>query len=191
MGEPTRRDVLWYRQPAAAPGARDGGWGWNNSRAWVQALPVGNGRLGGMVFGGVAEERIQLNEESLWSGSPQDADNPDALRHLPEIRRLLFEGNYAEAQKLTYEHLACKGAGSGQGNGAQVPYGSYQTLGNLRIAFPDHTEAVEYRRELDLDTAVARVSYRRGDARFTREVFVSAPAQALVVRLTCDQPAKL
>jgi alpha-L-fucosidase 2 len=191
MGEPTRRDVLWYRQPAAAPGARDGGWGWNNSRAWVQALPVGNGRLGGMVFGGVAEERIQLNEESLWSGSSQDADNPDALRHLPEIRRLLVDGNYAEAQKLTYEHLACKGAGTGGGNGAQVPYGSYQTLGDLRIVFDDRTEATEYRRELDLDTAIVRVSYRQGDAQFTREVFVSAPAQALVVRLTCDQPGKL
>src|SRR5439155_10465158 len=102
---------LWNRQPAAAPGAREGGGGWNNSQAWVQALPVGNGRLGGMVFGGMAEERIQLNEESLWSGSPQDADNPEAHQYLPAIRQLLFEGKYAEAQKLTYDHLACKGAG--------------------------------------------------------------------------------
>src|SRR5260370_40241285 len=110
-------------------------------------MPVGNGRLGGMVFGGIAEERIQLNEESLWSGSPQDADNPEALRYLPAIRQLLFEGKYAEAQKLTYEHMACKGEGSGRGNGARVPYGSYQTLGNLRIRFEAHGAASEYRRE--------------------------------------------
>jgi len=182
---------LWYRQPAAAPGEREGGWSGNNSRAWVQALPVGNGRLGGMVFGGVTQERIQLNEESLWSGGPQDADNPEALSHLPAIRQLLFEGKYAEAQKLTYEHLICRGAGSGQGNGARVPYGSYQTLGDMRITFDAPAGADEYYRELDLETAIARVRCRLGDVHFTREVFASAPGQVLVVRLTCDRPRQL
>ena len=85
---------LWYRQPASGTGERDSG--------WVQALPLGNGRLGAMLFGGVEQERLQLNEDSLWSGSPQDAVNPVALQYLPEIRMLLFEGRYAEAQKLTH-----------------------------------------------------------------------------------------
>jgi alpha-L-fucosidase 2 len=175
--------TLWYRQPASAAGERDSG--------WVQALPLGNGRLGAMLFGGMEHERLQLNDDSLWSGSPQDADNPDALQHLPEIRKLLFEGRYAEAQKLTYERLVCKGQGSGGGGGATAPYGSYQTLGDLRISFPDATGAGDYRRELDLDTAIARVTYRLGGARYTREVFSSAPAQVLVVRLSCDQPGRI
>ncbi len=173
-----KRDAfrLWYRQP---------------SREWTEALPAGNGRLGCMVFGGVAEERLQLNESSLWTGEPQDADNPDALSHLPEIRRLLFAGRYAEAQKLTYEKLACRGAGTGQGNGASVPYGSYQTLGDLRLSFAHLSEVSDYSRELDLDAGVIRVRYRVGGVRFMREVFVSAPAQALVVRLTADRPGQL
>jgi alpha-L-fucosidase 2 len=187
-----RRDLtLWYRQPAAAAGQQESRWGGSNTRAWVQALPIGNGRLGGMVFGGVPIERIQLNEESLWSGGPQDADNPDALPYLPEIRRLLFAGHYAEAQELTYARLVCKGAGSGGGSGARAAYGSYETLGDLHIAFSHSGEASEYRRELDLDTAIAKVTYRVGEARYTREMFVSAPAQALVVRLTADKPGQL
>jgi alpha-L-fucosidase 2 len=171
---------LWYRQPASATSPGD--------HAWTQALPIGNGSLGGMVFGGMPEERIQLNEESLWSGGPEDADNPDALTHLPEIRRLLFAGKYAEAQQLTYAKLVCKGAGSGQGNGAKVPYGSYQTLGDLKIQFDHSGEATDYRRDLDLETAVAGVHYRVGPTHFHRNAFVSAPAQVMVVRLTCDKP---
>ena len=112
---------LWYDHPAGGPDP------------WVQALPVGNGRLGGMVFGGVAVERIQLNEESVWSGSPQDADNPAGPEALPRIRALLFAGRYVEAQKLTYEAMVCRGQGSGFANGANIPYGSYQTLGDLTL----------------------------------------------------------
>ncbi len=89
--------VLWYRQPA---------------KQWVEALPVGNGRLGCMVFGGIKEERLQLNEDSLWSGSPQDSDNPEALAALAEIRRLLFAEKYAEANSLTNRKMICKGPGS-------------------------------------------------------------------------------
>ena len=91
---------LWYQQPA---------------KNWNEALPVGNGRIGAMVFGGVSSERIQINEDSLWSGAPQDADNPEALEALPEIRALLFEGKYAEAQKLANGKLVCKEQGSGRG----------------------------------------------------------------------------
>lgn len=168
--------ALWYRQPA---------------KQWVEALPVGNGRLGGMVFGGVPQEWIQLNEDSLWSGAPQDADNPEALKALPEIRRLLFEGKYVEAQNLTYQRLVCKGKGSGHAGGAKLPYGSYETLGDLKLTFDGHDVFSEYRRELDLDTAIARVRYRVGDSTYTREVFSSHPDQTLVVRLTCDKPGKV
>ncbi|MEK7676567.1 MAG: glycoside hydrolase N-terminal domain-containing protein [Verrucomicrobiota bacterium] len=188
--------ALWYRQPASVPGQAGSNWGWANSAAWLQALPVGNGRLGAMVFGGLQQERIQLNEDSLWSGGPQEADNPEALKHLPEIRRLLFEGKYAEAQKLTYENLVCKGAGSGYGNGAKVPFGCYQTLGDLKLSFGSAganspAAAQEYRRELDLNTALARVSFVMNGVRFEREVFASHPDQVLVMRLTADKPGRI
>src|SRR5688572_23061999 len=109
---------LWYQQPA---------------KNWNEALPVGNGRLGAMIFGGVESERLQLNEDSLWSGAPQDADNPKALEALPEIRKLLFEGKYAEAQRMANQTLICKGVGSNRGRGGKVAYGSYETLGDLKL----------------------------------------------------------
>lgn len=182
---------LWYAAPATVPGEKETGWSWQNSRAWVRALPIGNGRLGGMVFGGVPVERIQLNESSVWSGWPQDADNPDAATALPEIRRLLFEGKYEEAQKLTYERLVCKGPGSGSGNGAKGPYGSYETLGDLRIHFDGHGKYGAYRRELDLNTAIASVQYSVDGVAYRREAFASAPDQVLVVRLTSGKPRAL
>jgi len=167
---------LWYPQPASV---------------WAQALPVGNGRLGAMLFGGVDRERLQLNEDTLWSGGPQDADNPEALEHLEEVRRLLFDGRFEEAEKLAIKTMVCKGVGSRRAGSAHDPYGSYQTLGDLRLTFPGHTGYADYRRELDLDAAVARVTYRVGERRFIREVFSSAPDQVLVVRLSCEQPAGL
>ena len=129
---------------------------------------------------------MQFNEISLWSGGPQDSDNPDALAALPEIRRLLFEGKYAEANALTNKKLKCKGPGSGGGR-----YGTYQTLGDLTLKFDGPGQADEYRRQLDLDSAVVRVQYRQGEATFTREVFSSAADQVLVVRLSCDKPGKI
>jgi alpha-L-fucosidase 2 len=168
--------ALWYDRPAGQ---------------WLEALPLGNGRLGCMVFGGVEAERLQLNESSVWSGSPQDSDNPDALAALPEVRRLLLDGKYAEANALAIKKLICKGVGSNYANGANVPFGCYQTLGDLTLKFDAQDRASDYRRELDLDTAIATVSYRLGDATFTREVFSSAPSQVLVVRLTCDKPGKI
>src|SRR5262245_20590904 len=99
-------DTLWYQQPATQ---------------WSEALPVGNGRLGAMVFGGMRSERLQLNEESVWSGSPQDADNPAGREALPQIRELLFAGQYWLAQQLANAAMACLGEGSGCGRGADLP----------------------------------------------------------------------
>ncbi len=158
---------------------------------WLEALPVGNGRLGGMLFGGVKVERLQVNEVSLSSGSPQDSDNPDALAALPEVRRLLWEGQYTEASALAIRRLICQGVGSKFAAAANVPFGCYQTLGDLTLTFDHRGAPADYRRTLDLATAVAAVSYRLGDAAFRREVFCSAPAQVLVVRLTCDKPGRI
>ena len=176
---------LWYTTPAAV---------------WVEALPVGNGRVGGMVFGGTTVERIQLNEGSLWSGSPQDADNPDALAALGEIRKLLFAGKYVEAENLCNRRLVCKGPGSNQGNGARAAYGCYQTLGDLTFRQQDAGPAqeiaqAEYRRSLDLESGIATTRYSlhsaMGETHFTREVFSSHPDQALVVRWKTDRPGAL
>lgn len=180
-------DRLWYRQPATVAGEAESGFSWQNSKAFSQALPIGNGRLGGMVFGGVNTERILLNEGSMWSGYPQDADNPTALQYLPQIRKLLFERKYTEAQEMTYRYLACKGTGSGGGNGANEAYGSYELLGNLALHFDYKGEVKEYHRELDLSTGIAKVTYRIGDTTYTREVFASHPAQAIVIRLTASR----
>jgi len=170
--------VIWHRQPAAQ---------------WNEATPVGNGRLGAMVHGHIRDERIQLNEDSLWSGGPQDADNPAALEMLPKIRELLFAGKNAEAMALAEKHMVCRGPGSNRGRGAKVAYGSYETLGDLNLSFshPADKEVENYRRELDLDTAIARVSYEIDGVRFEREVFSSAPDQVLVIRLKADKPGAL
>ncbi|MEY2933882.1 MAG: hypothetical protein RL033_4631 [Pseudomonadota bacterium] len=164
--------VLWYRKPAAH---------------WVEALPIGNGRLGAMVFGGgleVGSERWQLNEDSLWTGGAEDADNAAALPALSRIRELCFAGRYREAQELADATQVRKPSARGD-------FGSYTTLGELRLlpggpglpeadagATPD-----EYRRELDLATGVALTQYRMGAGSFTRQCFVSQPDQVLVIQL--------
>ncbi|NUP98288.1 MAG: glycoside hydrolase family 95 protein, partial [Armatimonadetes bacterium] len=165
---------LWYRQPAAS---------------WLEALPVGNGRLGAMVFGGVETERLQLNEESLWAGGPQEADNPAALEALPEVRRLLHEGRFTAAEELANATLICRGPGSNRGRGAEVAFGSHQTLGDLWLT--QFTTADDYRRELDLATGVATTTWSDGELRWRREVFASTPGQVLVMRLSCNQPGQV
>lgn len=147
---------------------------------WTEALPVGNGRLGAMVFGGPVSERYQLNEATLWSGAPTDWNNPKAKEVLPKVREAIFAGRYQEAEKL------CKQM--------QGPYNqSYQPMGDLRLTFPGDAAATPagYQRNLDLDRAVTTVSYREGDATFTREVFSSHPDQVIVIRLTCDKPGRI
>jgi alpha-L-fucosidase 2 len=154
---------LWYRQPA---------------EQWNQALPVGNGRLGAMVFGRTAHETIQLNEETLWAGGPYDPVVPGAYQALPEIRRLLFSGDIPAAHDLFGRTMM----------GRPYEQMKYQPLGNLQLTFPGHDSATDYRRELDLDAAVARVEYTVGGTRFVRETFSSAPGQVIVIRISANRP---
>ena len=170
--------TLWFDAPA---------------KAFTESCPLGNGRLGAMDFGGIADERVVLNEDSLWSGSVQNADRTNAAAALPEIRRLLLEGKNHEAEALVNKNFTCAGRGSGNGSGKDLPYGSYQVLGDLRLAFQftDTNDTTDYRRELDLTTATARTEFSRGGVKFTREIFVSAPDQAVVMRLAADKPGHL
>jgi alpha-L-fucosidase 2 len=158
--------TLWYREPA---------------QLWEEAMPIGNGRLGAMIFGGLASERLQLNEDTIWEGYPRDVNNPAALSALPKIRELLFQDKDAEATDLITKTMM----------GVPPRIKSYQPLGDLFLDTPDLTTAQNYRRELNLDTAIAAVRYRIGDATFTREIFASNPDQVIVVRLTCDKPGRI
>ncbi|MBZ5859302.1 glycoside hydrolase family 95 protein [Flavihumibacter profundi] len=183
------RDLkLWYRQPANAL-VTDSKEGFIDDAEWLKALPLGNGNIGAMVFGDVPVERVQLNEKTLWSGSNNDNDNPDAPKYIARIRKLLFEGKFREATELTNQTQICKGVGSGNGSGANVPFGCFQTLGDLWLDFGNGKEFTNYRRELDLSTAVATVTYTRNNIRYKREYFVSAPANALVIRITANRKA--
>lgn len=170
--------VLWYRQPA---------------KAWTQALPVGNGRLGAMVHGGIWSERIQLNEISLWSGGPEEPNNPESFAALGEIRRLLAEGKQKEADQLGNKKLICAGPGSNRAKGAKVPYGSYETLGDLviEVAGDQQLQPSEYRRQLDLDTGLARTTWQLGNVMFSREVFASHPDQVIAVLVGATQQKHL
>ena len=163
---PSERLSLWYRSPA---------------KVWTEALPVGNGRLGAMVFGGVIRERLQLNEDTLWAGGPYDPASPEALGALPEVRRLVFEGKYKEAQRLIGEKVMARPL-------RQMPY---ETLGDLLLTFPEVAAAENYRRDLNLDTATATVTYSAGGVKFVREVFASAVDQVIVVRLTADRAGQI
>ncbi|WHX51362.1 glycoside hydrolase family 95 protein [Paenibacillus woosongensis] len=154
---------LWYREPAAE---------------WNEALPIGNGRLGAMIFGGTAEEKLQLNEDSVWYGGPRDRNNEDALPHLPQLRELIMDGRLREAEELAAMTLT----------GLPEAQRHYLPLGDLLLAFADHEQPAEdYIRELDLEHGVSRVSYRIGQVRYTREMFASYPDQAIVIRLSADK----
>ncbi len=130
-----------------------------------------------MVFGTVNRERIQLNEETLWMGGRRDRDNPEALKALPDVRRLLFAGQPREAYALAERKMM----------GTPSRLESYQSLGDLRLTFDHEGTISDYRRELDLDAAIARVTYRVDGVRYTREVFASHPDRVIVVRLTVDR----
>ena len=170
--------TLWLDKPA---------------KVFTESLPLGNGRLGAMDFGGVTDERIVLNEDSLWSGSVQNADRTNASAALPEIRKLLLEDKNHEAESLVNHNFTCAGLGSGSGHGANLPYGSYEVLGDLRLKFSysDTNEATGYRRELDLSTATGHTEYSMGGVKFARDLFVSAPDQVVVIRLTADRPRQI
>jgi len=160
--------ALWYRQPAVK---------------WTEALPVGNGHMGAMVFGGTRSERIQFNEHTVWTGEPHDYAHPGAVKHLAEIRGLLFAGKQKEAEELAGREFM------------SIPLGqkTYQSFGDLMIETPglDETAVTGYRRSLDLHTATARTEFTAGGVKYVREVFASYPAQAIVVRLTADRKGAL
>ncbi len=145
-----------------------------------------------MMFGGIDEERIVLNESSVWSGSHQDADRPDAYKVLPQIQKQLLEGKNSEAEALMNANFICTGPGSSSGTG-NGQYGCYQVLGNLHLNFSSKTDApVEnYRRELNLNDAIAKVEFNRAGVKFTREMFASAPDQVLVLRLNADHSKEI
>jgi len=164
--ESTSRDmVTWYRQPA---------------QQWHQAMPLGNGMIGAMVFGGVPQERIALNESSFWSGRPHDYDNTNAFQYFPQIRDLVFADKFQEAEKMANDHFW----------GIPKAQEAYQPIGDLLLSFGS-TNFTDYRRELDMKTGVAKVSYRSRDAVITREAFVSWPDRVLVVRISADKPGRI
>ncbi len=156
---------LWYSSPATT---------------WTKALPLGNSRLGVMVYGGTDSEELQLNEETVWGGGPHRNDNPNALKALPEIRQLVFDGCYREAQDMVARNFEtpCNG----------MPY---QTIGSLLLDFPGHQEATDYYRDLDIAKAVATVRYKVGEVNYLREVFSSFTDDVVIVRLTADKEKSL
>ncbi len=158
---------LWYKQPAGT--------------TWENALPVGNGRLGAMVYGNVEKETVQLNEHTVWTGSPNRNDNPDALASLPEIRKLVFEGKQKEA-----EQLAAKTIQSKRSHGQM-----FQPVGSLQLVFDGHNNYTQYYRELDIEKAVAKTVYTVDEVTYTREVLASIPDQVMVVRLTANKPGRI
>ena len=161
---------LWYNQPAMT---------------WTQALPVGNGVMGGMVFGTPAVERIQLNEETLWAGQPNNVINPNAKAALPEVRRLIFEGKYKEAQELANAQVMPQAAGKNMG----MPY---QPFGDLYIAMPGHADVKDYERWLDLDNARCVTSYTVGDVHYQREVIAPLGGyHVIAVHLTASKQGML
>ena len=175
---------LWYDKPAGI---------------WEETLPLGNGRLGMMPDGGIQQENIVLNDITLWSGSPQDANNYEAHTVLPRIRQLLLEGKNDSAQALVDQSFICKGQGSGG-----IRYGCYQVLGSLHLQFtydglsvaattpaPATPAADHYERELSLNDAVARCTYRVNGVTYKREYFTSFGDDVDVIRITADRPGQL
>ncbi|HEU4634045.1 MAG TPA: glycoside hydrolase family 95 protein, partial [Flavisolibacter sp.] len=159
---------------------------------FTQSLPLGNGRLGAMVFGGVNKERIVLNESSMWSGGVEDPNRQDAHRYLLQIQQLLKEEKNKEAQELLQKHFTSAGQGSGHGSGANVKFGCYQILSDLFISWHDTNSAVtEYERVLQIDKATAATTWKRNGVVYKEEVFVSVPQQAIIIRLKADQSKAL
>lgn len=152
-----------------------------SGKIWEAALPVGNGRLAAMVYGNPGSELIRLNENTVWSGSPNRNDNPHALAALPEIRQLIFDGKMKEASEM-----AAKNIQSEKINGM-----CYQPVGDLELVFPGHEQYTGYARELDLQTAVTATSYTVNGVKYTRQVFASIPDQAIIIQLTASKPGSI
>ncbi len=165
---PTKSDnlTLWYQQPA---------------EVWEEALAIGNGFIGGMVYGGVPTEHIQFNHATFWSGGPHDNTNPDSAKALPEVRKLIFDGKHKEAHELTNKKMMGKPKSSM----------SYQPVGDLFLEFKGQEKFTDYRRSLNLSTAISEVTYRVGDVHFRRETFVSGVDGVIIVHLTADKPGSI
>ena len=157
---------LWYKQPA---------------EKWTEALPIGNGRLGAMIFGGITNEHIQFNEDTLWTGQPHEYQHPGAAKFLPQIRELLWAGKQKEAEDFAMKEIMS----------VPVRQKAYQPFGDIWLAFPDHTNATSYRRGLDLKTAVLKVSYNSEGTIFAREYFSSHADQVIVCRISASKPGTL
>jgi alpha-L-fucosidase 2 len=157
--------VLWYDSPVTE---------------WPFTMVIGNGRLAGRVYGGVPEEIIQFNEETLWSGEPHDYSNPNALSYLQGVRDLVFEGNYSEAQDLAQNML-----------GIPARQKTYQPFGELEISFSNQDTFSNYRRELDMDSGLVKVGYTANGVEYKREMFASNPSQIFAIRLSCSNPGSL
>jgi len=157
---------LWFTHPA---------------KQWVEALPVGNGRLGAMIFGDPKNEVIQLNENTVWAGQPNRNDNPNAKEALPEVRKLIFEGKYKEAQALINQNIITKTSHG-------MPY---QTVGNLKLAFPGHDNYSDYYRELDIEKAVVSSHYTLNGVKYETNAFSSYPDQVIIVQIKADKPGSI
>jgi len=157
---------IWYQQPASN---------------WNEALPVGNGRLGAMIFGGVYTERIQVNEESLWAGERFNTNNPNALKNLPGIRDLIFEGKIKEAYESGNKNLL----------GTPPRFRSYQTLGDIFLSFDSVASFTDYQRELRLNPGISHTVFAIDGITYTREILASAPDNIVVIHLTADKPASI
>jgi alpha-L-fucosidase 2 len=156
---------LWYTKPASD---------------WNEALPIGNGRLGAMVFGTPDQEHLQLNEETVWAGGPYNNVNPASAIYIKKVRELIFQGEYAKAQKIADENIMSFQNG--------MPY---QTLGDLYLSFPDHKNYSNYYRELDISNAIAKVSYEVDGIKYTREIFSSFTDQVIIIKLSASKPGMI
>ncbi|MBR4468569.1 MAG: glycoside hydrolase family 95 protein [Bacteroidales bacterium] len=162
------------------------------AQLWEECFPLGNGHLGMTPDGGVDEETIVLNDITLWSGAPSDDSNPLALESLPKIQQLLKEGRNDEAQNLMYETFVCGGEGSGHGQGAKVPFGCYQTLGNMTITYhyPNYDSVTNYQRTLCLNDATHKVSFEKGGQHYERESFISRVDDVAVIEVKVPEPVE-
>jgi len=158
--------LLWYKAPA---------------KVWEEALPVGNGRLGAMVFGKNGEERIQLNEDTYWTGGPYSTVVKGGYKVLPEIQKAIFEGNPLKAHKLFGRYMM----------GYPVEQQKYQGFANLILSLKNEKEVTDYKRWLDMGTGITSVRYKANGVTYCREVFASAPDQVIAVRLTADTPGSI
>jgi alpha-L-fucosidase 2 len=168
---------IYFKKPAAS---------------FQEALPLGNGRLGALIGGNPNKDKITLNEISLWSGGVQDADNENAHNYLKPIQDYLLKGQNKEAQELLQQQFVAKGAGSGSGNGQNVPYGCYQTMGDLFISWKDTTAAYsDYHRTLNLEKAIAKTSWKRNGVTYTQEALISIPGNVMMIRIKASEKGKI